>query len=935
MSFTVHQIRSRSDELASSGEIVEEALASGHAVDVVVPDASWAEERKLVLAEKGSVGANVQTYADYLEGAWELEGDGCALVSSRQRRLLLRPLLREVGLVESEPSAKFLDSCASFVEEAVAPGLAPNARLLDVESDVMELVELYARRLELSGLVEIAQAEARLDCGKFADRVCVVEEPPRACVHELRFLERLGESAEVHVFFEELPEGHGAEDGGELRELRARLYTGASGLDSGGAVVAGEAYGAHAESELVVELLRGIRERGAAWEDAVVALGGAEGPAPELMDELAASGIPFVAHVRARLVDTGLGSALVALESLSRRRESDDDDDEAAYEDLCTFLLSPYSGVAAEDARGLQERWREVGHSTGERRLADVYEGWVAGQANTRMTRERLAPAVELLDARGAERVRALFDNGKAAGLPVDVLVDDEAAAEAALSFIGEAEALGAAWEVEDLANVRVSLVRASGEEEHAVRFVDARSMGLEHAPWIVMGDLDAGIYPMASRPDVFENLRVKLGVSVADQTALSQRLLLANLVESSDEGFCFYRSLHASDGAEKRQSALWDELLAVYRGPGDEEAGLPVQEIPAALSPCAVRVSEADVFFAGGEGQAVPALRGKLSRGESAELLHTRLDGRQREFSPTQLEDYHRCPYLWFASKRVGWSALDRDLDQSSLGTLFHDTMAAFYPKLQETGRLRVTDDNLAEALSIAGEVFDAQVEENAADPRKGLVIDSESDRMEVERLKESVLSFVERDASFLPGYHPAYFEVGLASKDWTLEYATVPVRGCVDRIDVDDGGHAVVIDYKLSSLAQGYGMPKDRGPDDVSPHLQADIYARLVEKHFAMQGVELHVVGSVYRSYAANALRGAYDRRVDFGPVEKIEWKRDGMPGSGVDESYDEYLERVERTVEGEMKRLAEGDIAPNPIEKGACTYCKARPFCPRREG
>ncbi len=127
-----------------------------------------------------------------------------------------------------------------------------------------------------------------------------------------------------------------------------------------------------------------------------------------------------------------------------------------------------------------------------------------------------------------------------------------------------------------------------------------------------------------------------------------------------------------------------------------------------------------------------------------------------------------------------------------------------------------------------------------------------------------EQVFDLVRRDAAFLPGFIPTYFELELGrSSEQLLEYAGVPVRGKVDRVDVDAEGNAVIIDYKLSGLSAGYGFGRD---DELPQRIQTDIYATLVERHFAALGTPLHVVGSVYRSYAKNALRGVYARGIPW---------------------------------------------------------------------
>lgn len=926
MAFHIHSVTSRSDERATSDVLIAAAREHGSAVDLIVPSYAWGVQRKLQLARTTTLGVTVNTYEHYLGELWELYGDGRTLVTAQQRRLIVRPLLDSVGLLATDASSELVTMTSSFVSEAMVPGLHASAALTQAESTIMELVSLYERELELKGLVECAQVEGLLDVARLGTRTVIVEEPPRSCVHEWRFLAALGQHAPVDVFEQALPGGEPLADD-EPRALRARLYTGRGGLQAGGSVIVGEARGAHADGFMLVRVVQELASRGVASEDVLIVMHDTCEASPRVFDALARAGIPFTAQLSVPLVRTGLGNALCELASFTRNSA-----DEASYDDLSDVLVGPYCGLKRADARALQGRWRSLAGSTAAERMRDIREGYVSGQANRAIVQERLQPLAALLEADDETRVRMLFENAKRQGAGVDALLDDRAAAHAALDFMQEAARIGALWHVDDLANVGVVLERSYGSPEHAVRLVSSSACELLEAPWIVMTDLDAHHYPMARRPDVFDGLRRKLGIGVEDTTALEQRLLLANELEACGEGFALCRCLTDAEGDELCQSALVDEALMAYRSQEDDDAGLPAQAVPAALEPYAVRVSEAEEFMDGPAGMNPGTMtRGLLAREGSAELLSTRGTGEEREFSPTQLEDYYRCPYRWFSSRRVGYNELDRSFDDSARGTLFHDTMARFYPMFQQLGYQRVTPGNVEEAVACAQQAFQDQlVESQHHHPQKGLLLRTQADELDVQNLRRQLEEFVRRDATFLPGFTPTYFEVSLM-----LEYATVPVRGKVDRIDVDEQGRAVIVDYKLSKLNTGYGLHAKSGPDDMNRHVQTDIYARLVEKHFALQGSPLSVVGSVYRSYSTNMLRGVYDASVDFGPDEETHRSLDALPSKHLSESYVAYLERVERTIRADVERLAAGDIAPNPIDTSACEFCKAASFCPKKEG
>ena len=1017
--------------------------------------------------------------------------DGAGLIDARASTKLL------------DMAASFVSEATVRIGEdgTFGEGDTPG-ELVDSERRIMDMTGLYARLLESHGLIEAARAAREFETAPIERRLVVVlDEPDVRCSHERRFLEMLSENMPVHVVHREPPMGAARDEGAaqnasaaqdegaaqdeaaaqnagatqnvaaaqdeaaaqnvaappdspypyaapvssrpaELDALRGRLYTGRGGLEATGAVLVGEAYGAHVTGELLAEMIERLHGGGVAYgEIAVAGIWGA-GEMPQVLDVLARRRIPFEGTFRVRLEETGLGSALCDLALLDRMPDDPDStDDGRAHDALASLVLSPYSGIDPGDARALDARWRGMANSTAAARMTDVREGFASGVANAHTVRERLEPLVALLDADDAERVAMLFENGKSAGLSVDALLDDRAAAETALDFLECATELGVSWETDDLGGLSVTLERSSaanpaegaaataaaaaaegaaanpnaaaapdaGPGAGAVRFVSPSEAVDCGASWVVLGNLSAERFPMAAAPDVFDGLLAKLSLAAPDDTARRQRVMLADVVESCTGGFAFWRCRHDVTGDESRQSALYDELLGVYRTSADDEDSLADCDVPAALAAYRVTVSEAGEFhrrasspepglssnlgsppspgappnlgsspspgappnlwqkshfvrqaslrspdeqseisatrvgsqseisatgFEEPRGAAVaefPVARGVLRDGASIDALAMR-GGEAREFSPTQLEDYHRCPYLWFTTRRVGARSLDRSFDASALGTLFHDTMARFYPMLAGAGHERVTPENLDEALDIASRAFDEQVKASLVQPKKGLLPRTRADRMEIESVGSRVAAFVERDAQFLPGFVPTYFEVGLARSGTPLEYATVPTRGAVDRIDVDSRGNAVVIDYKLGSLRSGYGLPAKCADGEISQHVQADIYARLVEKHFAMQGVKLHVVASVYRSYSVNLLRGVYSADVDFGTAEELKARNDALPRKDLDMTYGDYLVHVEDVIGGEVARLAAGDIAPAPIDDGACTYCVAREFCPK---
>lgn len=917
-----------------SNQLLAAAYGRKESVHLVVPHHEWGQARKLQLRSVAPLGVRVLTLPQLVEQLWDLHGDGRSFVTELQRKVLLRPLVAEMGVLESSPSAGLVSQLADFVREAV--GAEPDSQIAfsESESRIMRLVEAYGQRLESEGLIEPVQAQRLLvSLNACADMHLVFEAPDLNKASTRSFIEDVKPNAKVTVFEQAVNIDASAQlDSHELEDVRKRLFTGLGGVKAQGHVRVGVARGSHVEANVVAQLVKTVHEEAQiAHGDIAIALASVSEAYPQLLHALATASIPFSARFSVPLARTGLGAAFIALEELAHA-PIDDDSFEAAVD----FINSPYAGVPSKDARALQMRWRERSHSSQAERILDIRGGFEQGNAQAKVTKERLAPLAQLLDMPLSERVSTMFDHAKQAGSNADALIDDAQAAEALLSYLETCESLDASPSFQEISNIPVSLTRAFGDQEDAVSIISTQDIGPRSWQSVIVAGFDATRYPMAAQDGSFEPLMEKLGINRTIPLAQTQRIMLLNALEATQECFAFSRPTHNAQGDESCQSALFEELVAVYRTPQDDEDDLPVQGIPKELEPWERSLSEADELLSlEQEAEDVSnVMRGFLdSQAVSTGLLHDP-KGRPIVFSPTALEDYYRCPYRWFTSRRVAFRGMDTVFDVAAQGNLVHAVLERFYKDLKRAGYERVTPLNLEEALAIASKAFDAQVEKEGARDRRGVYLKTQGDKLACEELRACVLALVERDAEFLPGFTPTYFELELGSDDAegvVLEYAGVPVRGKVDRIDVDSNGNAVIIDYKLSSLASGYGL----GPGESVPErLQTDIYATLVQRYFNAKGIDLKVVGSVYRSYASNRLRGIYDRQLDWGAVEEVQIAKDGLPKANSNEVYEDYLQRIEDVMGACIDRLEAGDIQPAPLNDDVCKYCAGELFCPRRE-
>ncbi|MFR1639899.1 MAG: PD-(D/E)XK nuclease family protein [Eggerthellaceae bacterium] len=145
----------------------------------------------------------------------------------------------------------------------------------------------------------------------------------------------------------------------------------------------------------------------------------------------------------------------------------------------------------------------------------------------------------------------------------------------------------------------------------------------------------------------------------------------------------------------------------------------------------------------------------------------------------------------------------------------------------------------------------------------RNPLVPRTKLEEAEARALEKRLVAYLDREAALLPGFVPARFEFGFGS-DGPFPYAGCSLRGSIDRIDVNDRGQAVVIDYK-GSLGADYALDSSseaaQAGGTALPHkVQALVYAQVARKLLG-----LDVVGALYVSYGRDGrLLGAFDRRV-----------------------------------------------------------------------
>jgi len=392
------------------------------------------------------------------------------------------------------------------------------------------------------------------------------------------------------------------------------------------------------------------------------------------------------------------------------------------------------------------------------------------------------------------------------------------------------------------------------------------------------------------------------------------------------------------ADGREVVRSAFLDAV--------EEVTVLEVQEIP--LS----RVLTPGVRILDGTGTAAHAeYAARIELGRNTGRLSpwngqvTRPDllarlaeefGDARLWSPTQLEEYAKCPWAFFSDRLLGVERLEDpedEMDARSRGVVLHAALARFYDgEVARAGGqpVFILPEDLASALPRLEAALDDALAAAGADAGLGHPAMARANRMALARtLSRYLTAEAEDNAKYGKANttNSKSVRTGVLRHERAIREAvlrrggvTVRYQGWIDRVEVgmDDppGGarHVAAVDYKSSeSSTPGHGNKKAWEQGVV---LQVPLYAHAIaaEDGAEVARVEYRALNrfkSVHalRLVAVNPKTGKTSR--DAGELEKFE------------ASLDAVVRHVLRARAGEFP-------ADPPPACGCPSYCHARDLC-----
>ena len=962
MSLSVKKAAHREDALRFVGDEVLRLRAEGRVPTVLVSSSADVGVVKNALMERNaSFGVRVETVDAWVADRWELFGDGRRIVSPNERVLWARRALEEAKdpLLGSTPGVVSVvadvarDALFPFEDLAAAKRMATEP-LTNSEERLCSVLARYRELLAHAGACEQSDAETRVASLAEGDFGVVALGSDEYRPLQVSLLEELADRRPVTII-EEDPFGVAEESArnGELAHLLETLYRprAMDPIEAHGAVrfllpagryavpllIASEVVTC-AEAENVA-----ARAQGRSRRPVVVAARDPRKLFEACADHLSAQGLRAVASGRRRFADVAVGRAFLSLFALASESP-------CAVSWASDFAFGPFSGLSYRRACDLDASWR--------------YDRTVDRMRLASDLAEASESAAGILDAcvRGDEQAAfAVLESvvAKRTDFPGAFRSLQLAALARARAFAGDAARAGVPFaQAIDLLS-RISVPDGAATDSAAEGVPDVLFVDMETASrrlpcscaQLVLCDLTSSAYPVRSRDGAATLLLAKIGRAEGLDELDRQRRRMHRAMASACDGIVCERELNTPDASEAYAAVMFEEIVDCYRKDVrsdcevDKTFGLPlplcafartagedaVQEMMTLRSEDASSMRRWDDPV---DGAVSEDRRSLIVLPRTRSCADAPTPDNAPALSPSAIETYLECPYKWFALRRLRLSEPDAGFGPLEMGSFSHAVLKTFYLRFQETGAPKVDSSTLGEARATMSSVFDEHVARQFELKRSQnpLIARTAFERTELADLKNRLVNYLDRESMLLPSFEPQYFEYDFGRAD-PFVYAGAHLCGSIDRIDVNDKGQAVVIDYK-GSVSSDYALAASseasQAQNAVVPHrVQTLIYAQVAKRLLG-----LDVVGALYVSYGKHAVvSGAFDRSVlGEESLPGINVAACGAPSESAP-SFDEVIDATEESLALAVEKLSSGVIAPCPRGGNPCGYCPVLSCASRR--
>lgn len=297
----------------------------------------------------------------------------------------------------------------------------------------------------------------------------------------------------------------------------------------------------------------------------------------------------------------------------------------------------------------------------------------------------------------------------------------------------------------------------------------------------------------------------------------------------------------------------------------------------------------------------------------------------KSRQYSVSQLENYAKCPYKYFAERILKLEEVEEpseEIEALEMGGILHNILFEFYKTLKDK---RITLNNCSSqefglAENLIFEIAERKVEEaNFNSPlsffEREKILGINNNR------KNSILYKFLLEEKEEKGYTPEFFEVSfgkmtdedIPDEIKNLKAGDVEIRGKIDRIDIDkETGKLRVIDYKLG------GRKPSKDDLDTGVSLQLPLYLYAAKELIKAQ------LGQDYLPEEANI----YSLKFKEGELGRLKVK-----GLSNNKEAEEIINICLESINKYVNEISSGKFNLTKLkdrENKVCKYCSFRAVC-----